>query len=464
MKEQIMTSCLLSCLFVPGAVAQSNSSHPNILLIIADDCSYYDIGCFGAVNNKTPNIDALAKQGVKFNNAYNSVSMSTPTRHCLYTGMYPIRHGGYANHSHVNADVKSMPHYLGQLGYRVGLAGKWHINPVENFPFEDVPGFQKSCTSSDPSHTIDGIKEFMNRKSSEPFCLVLASINPHAPWTGGDSSVYDPRKLVLPPQFVDTEETRKGYAKYLAEISLLDQEVGEAMQILKEGDLLKNTLVVFVSEQGTQFAGAKWTNWSAGVKSAMIASWPGNIKPGTETAAIVQYEDILPTFIDVAGGKRAEVMDGKSMLNVLAGRKKEHREYAFHVHHNIPEGPAYPIRSISDSKYRLIWNLTPDSTYIEKHIEKAPWYLSWKAQDSEHAREILHRYKHRPEYELYDIEKDPYEMTNLAGQKELQKKQNELTAELVAWMKQQGDTGIEKDTRKDAQHKDNNKKKNNKNK
>lgn len=144
MEKSLISLCLLSGLSIGNCFAQVPAK-PNILLIVADDCSYYDIGCFGAVNNKTPNIDALACQGIKFNCAYNSVSMSTPTRHCLYTGMFPMHHGGYANHSSVNADVKSLPSYLGELGYRVGLSGKWHIKPLANFPFEDVPGFPKDA-------------------------------------------------------------------------------------------------------------------------------------------------------------------------------------------------------------------------------------------------------------------------------------------------------------------------------
>ena len=444
MEKSLISICLLGGLTTGSGLAQVPSK-PNILLIIADDCSYYDIGCFGAVNNKTPNIDALARQGIKFNCAYNSVSMSTPTRHCLYTGMYPMHHGGYANHSKVNAGVRSLPSYLEALGYRVGLAGKWHIRPLATFPFEEVPGFPKGCTSRNTDYTTDGIQEFMGRKATQPFCLVLASINPHAPWTGGDASVFDRKKLLLPPQFIDTEITREYYARYLAEIGLLDQQVGDAMQILKDKDLLKNTLVIFVSEQGTQFAGAKWTNWSAGVKSAMIASWEGVISPGTETSAIVQYEDILPTFIEVAGGKFPDVIDGKSLLAIIQGKENVHHKYAYHVHHNVPEGPAYPIRSISDGKYRLIWNLTPERTYVEKHIEKAEWYLSWKAQDTKQARKILKRYKHRPEYELYDIEKDPYELNNLAGEKKYNKKKIELTIELKKWMTLQHDTGIRED-------------------
>jgi N-sulfoglucosamine sulfohydrolase len=284
----------------------------NVLLILADDCSYYDIGCFGSKNTKTPNIDKIAQDGIKFNSAYNSSSMSTPTRHSLYTGLFPMKHGGYANHSRVHDHVKSMPHYLEKLGYRVGIAGKLHIKPLENFPFEMVPGFIESCVVLDPSYTTDGIEEFMSRDKDKPFCLVLASINPHMPSTGGDASVFDRSKLVLPPYFVDTQETRERYARYLAEVHLLDQEVGDAVNVLKKHGLYENTLVIFMSEQGSQFAGAKWTNWSAGVKSAMVASWPQVIKPGVESKAIVQYEDVLPTIIDLAGGKKEKVLDGIS--------------------------------------------------------------------------------------------------------------------------------------------------------
>lgn len=432
-----------------AADAANKAKPANVLLIVADDCSYFDIGCFGSKNTKTPNIDKIAENGIKFNRAYNSASMSTPTRHSLYTGIYPMKHGGYANHSEVNSDVKSMPHYLGKLGYRVGIAGKLHIRPAANFPFEYVPGFVEDCVNLDPSYTTDGITEFMNRKNDQPFCLVLASINPHMPSTGGDPSVFDRKKLVLPPYFIDTEETRESYARYLAEVHLLDQEVGDAIAILKEKGLYDNTLVIFISEQGSQFAGAKWTNWSSGVKSAMVAQWPGKIKPGTETNAIVQYEDILPTIIDIAGGKKEKSIDGISILKVLTGKSDKHRKYAFHVHNNIPEGPAYPIRSVSDGKYRLIWNLIPEVTYVEKHIEKAKWYLTWKDTKTSEAKFIMNRYKHRPEYEFYDIEQDPIEFKNLIDKPEYAKDIKRMKKELVGWMKSQGDLGAVMDRPKE---------------
>ncbi len=441
-----VSACSLFSLSSTSLTAKETNQKPvNFLLIVADDCSYYDIGCFGAENNKTPNIDKLADEGLKFNRAYNSASMSTPTRHSLYTGIFPMKHGGYANHSAVKSDIKSMPHYLSKLGYRVGLAGKWHIRPVENFPFEKVPGFKENCVSKDPSHTNEGINEFMSRDKSESFCLVLASINPHMPSTGGDPSIYDRSKLILPPYFIDTKETRESYARYLAEVTLLDDEVGDAVRILKAHNLYDNTVIIFVSEQGSQFAGGKWTNWGAGVKSAMIAKWTGVVETGSETNAIVQYEDILPTFIDIARGKKSKEIDGKSFLKVLNGKKDVHRKYAYHVHNNVPEGPPYPIKSISDGKYRLIWNLTPDKKYVEKHIEKANWYLSWKKENTAEAKFVFNRYKTRPELEFYDIENDPIEFKNLIEDPKYKNTISRLKKELVSWMKSQGDLGAEMD-------------------
>lgn len=296
----LLAPLVAECAQKARATEKQDPARPNILLIVADDVSYYDLGCYGAVNNQTSNIDRLAREGMQFTSAFNSSSMSTPTRHSLYTGMYPMKNGGYANHSAVREDVLTMPVYLRQLGYRVGLAGKWHIRPEYIFSFESVPGFKKNCLNPDPSYTLDGVREFINRSEEQPFCLVLASINAHLPWTGGDPSVFDRAALKLPPQMMDTPETRDIYARYLAEVTLLDHEVGDMIRLLEERGIYDNTLIIFISEQGTEIAGAKWTNWQAGVKSGMLVKWGGHVTPGSTTDAIVQYEDILPTFIDVA--------------------------------------------------------------------------------------------------------------------------------------------------------------------
>lgn len=442
MNESNKILAVLDIFFI--SIPVMSQYHPNMVLIVGDDCSFYDISCFGSKNHVTENIDALARSGIKFNRAYNSSSMSTPTRHSLYTGMFPMHHAGYANHSMVKSDVKSMPYYLSKLGYRVGLCGKWDIRPKKNFPFEDVKGFPENCVGNS-EYEIDGIKEFVKRNDCQPFCLVVASINSHFPWTAGDNSVYDREKLVLPPYFIDTPSTRENYAKYLAEVKELDRQVGDVVSVLKSENKLYNTLILFVSEQGSKFAGAKWTNWSAGVRSAMIASWYGVIEPGRESNAIVQYEDILPTFIDIAGGKVPNNIDGVSFLNLLNNNTDNHHKYAYHVHNNVPEGPSYPIRSISDGHYRLIWNIDYKKEYVENHLEQSDWFISWKNDSCKYSKKIMERFIHRPEYELYDIVSDPYEMNNLFGKLEYADKVKELKKELKKWMIEQNDSGLNMD-------------------
>ena len=218
------------------------------------------------------------------------------------------------------------------------------------------------------------------------------------------------------------------------------------MRVLRERELLDDTLVIFLSEQGTQLTGAKWTNWNAGVHAAMIARWDGRIRPGRTTDAIVQYEDILPTLVALAGGSPDREMDGRSIAPLLEGRSDRHRKYAFHLHDNYPSGPPYPIRAAGDGRYRLIWNLTPDQRMIAKNMENELWLKSWKATDTEHAKFIVGRWYHRPEFELYDTAADPWELTNLAGKKEYARIQARLFRALKKWMREQGDPGIGADT------------------
>lgn len=177
----------------------------------------------------------------------------------------------------------------------------------------------------------------------------------------------------------------------------------------------------------------------------MIASWKGIIDQGRETNAIVQYEDILPTFIDIAGGKVPEDIDGESFYDLLLNKTDIHHRYAYHVHNNVPEGPSYPIRSISDGNYRLIWNIDYKKEYVENHLEESDWFISWKKDINKHNQEIMERFRHRPEYELYDIVSDSYEMNNLYGKLEYSDKADELKKELEKWMKEQNDSGLDMD-------------------
>jgi N-sulfoglucosamine sulfohydrolase len=188
---------------------------PNIVYIMADDLTYSDIGCYGGINSITPNIDQLAEEGMRFLNCHQAAPMCSPTRQNLLTGLYPVRNGAYPNHSQVYEDVKSIAHYLADLGYNVGLQGKRHFGPLESFPFDF---FNSRKIDIDTSLFSSFIAE--NVRNDTPFALFLMSNHPHGNSFArelGDESLFDADKLVLPPHFIDTPVTREKYVKYLAD-------------------------------------------------------------------------------------------------------------------------------------------------------------------------------------------------------------------------------------------------------
>ena len=425
---------------------------------MADDCTYNDLPVYGGQNAKTPNIDKLASESLVFNRAYLSEAMCQPCRAELYTGLYPMANGCAWNHSASHPTTRSMPHYLKERGYRVGLAGKVHVKPATAFPFESISGFDKNCvrTPTKP-HDCQPIHEFMTRDTKQPFCLVVALVEPHVPWVMGDASKYPPNKIILPPNLADTPRTRDDYSRYLAEITYMDGQVGEILNNLESCGQADNTLVLFTSEQGSQFPGCKWTNWDTGLHTALIARWPGHTPKGKRTDALIQYADVLPTLLDIAGEDVSQQkLSGTSFQSVLKGKSNSHRKYVYGVHNNIPEGPAYPIRTISDGTHRYIHNLRPNELYIEKHLMgirgngnlNNPYWATWirDSWENEHTYELVKRYMQRPMEEFYVTKHDPYELNNLAGNPRYANLQQRLRDELTKWLDFQGDPGAPQDS------------------
>ena len=435
-------------------------SPPNVLIIMADDCTFNDLPAYGGQNAKTPHVDKLAREGLLFRRAYLSGAMCQPCRAELFSGQYPTRNGCAWNHSASRNSVTSMPHHLGPLGYRVGLAGKVHVKPKRVFPFEEIDGFDSNCVRNPTRpHQLSGISEFIGRDQQKPFCLVVALVEPHVPWVMGDASQYPPATIKLPPNIADTPRTRQDFSAYLAEITYMDGQVGEILKVLEESGKANDTLVLFTSEQGSQFPGCKWTNWDTGIHTGLIARWPEKIEGGRTTDAVVQYADILPTLLTLAGGDCNEKpYDGRSFAGVLRGEETSHRQYAYGLHNNIPEGPRYPIRTVTDGEWRYIRNLLPEEIYIEKHLMgikgtgalNNPYWATWvrDSWNNPHTYKVVRRYMRRPAEQLYHTAEDPYEMSNLAGTPEFSGIQKKLSMELDRWMKRQGDPGAAQDTQR----------------
>lgn len=452
MKKRNSLPVLLSAISCTGFAMQSasNEDRPNIVVIVADDLGTHELGCYGGTNVATPNIDRLAKEGIRLTNNYASCAMSVPIRASMYTGLYPVRHGSYRNHKKTFAQIKSITHYMPPTGYRLARAGKRDSAPESVYRFEELPGFKTGCTDADASYSTDGIEAFVNR-NNDPFCMFVCSINSHRPWTSGDPSKIDPDRIALPPNCVDNKGTRDLYRRYLAEIGQLDNEVGSVLKVLEEAGKLENTVVIFLAEQGPCMPFAKWTCYRYGQNSAFIARYPNKIAQGKVSDALVQYEDILPTLMDIAGGGPIADIDGFSCLPVLYGERPDHRKWSYGIHNNIPEGTTYPIRSIQDKRYKLIRNLAPGLDFYEKHMMKPGdktqvWgYWLETARTNDQARTLTERYVHRPETEFYDLEQDPWELNNIADKPEYRERIALMRAELEKWMKEQGDTGIDLD-------------------
>jgi uncharacterized sulfatase len=449
---------VLSCLAWFDSPAPAGP--PNFLVILADDCTFSDLSIYGGENAKTPTIERLASQGLTFNHAYVSAAMCQPCRAELFTGQFPMTNGCAWNHSACRPGTRSLPQHLAPLGYRTGIAGKVHVLPEESFPFENVSGFDPNAVRAPTrTHDLAGVREFMSRDRDQPFCLVVALVEPHVPWVMGDASQYPVEQLSLPPYLADTPKTLQDFASYLAEITYMDGQVDEILSTLDDVGLADDTVVLFSSEQGSQFPGNKWTCWDVGLHTTLIARWPGTIAQGQRTDAIVQYADVAPTLLELAGGKPTEAhneFDGQSFAGVLRATSQTHREYAYAAHNNIPEGPAYPVRSVTNGQWRYIRNLTPEALFIEKHLMGLlggatvhnPYWSSWMATASENPRtyRLVQRYMLRPSEELYHTALDPAEMNNLAGQTEHAAIQAQLSEELDRWLASQHDPGIPMDT------------------
>jgi len=391
---------------------------------------------------KTPHLDKLAAEGMKFTRCFQAAPMCSPTRHCLYTGLYPVKSGAYPNHTMAYDWVGSIAHYLQAAGYTTHLSGKTHINPKSVFPFEysSIQG----DNNPDPKAFAAVLSD--SAASEKPFLFIAASNEPHSPWNKGDPSQYPPASLKLPPVLVDSPDTRAGFSKYLAEITYFDSQVGELVGLLDRSPLRDNTLVIVLSEQGNSFPFAKWTCYDVGLASACIARWPGKVKPGSVSDALIEYVDVTPTFLEAAGVERPEVLDGRSFVPVLTGRATTHKTHVFGLQttRGINAGSDhYGIRSVRDARYRYVRNLTPEATFKNAATQDAT-FKTWEkmaAAGDAHAKRLVHDYQHRPAEELFDCEADPWNRNNLANDPKFAEPLAALRARLDGWMKQQGDGG-----------------------
>lgn len=438
---------LLSILLLGSSFAAEQ--RPNFLIIIADDLCWRDLGYEGNAEVKTPNLDKLRTESMHLRGMFNPATSCSPTRHALYTGLYPIRSGAYPNHTRVYDGTKSLFTHLKDAGYHVALQNKEHVGPKPSFPYEHIEG----------ADDLTVTKAFVTRDAAQPWFMVFASNDPHGPWTRGPK--YDPTKLTIPPYLHDNKITRELLAAYYGEIAQLDEQVGALMKLLDDTQQAGNTLVMFVSEQGSSFPyGGKWSVYDNGIHASALVRWPGQVKPGSSSNALMQYVDVPPTFLDAAGidptkinvgcpdANGATGFDGRSFLPVLRGETDTLRDHVFAQHTTLGTNgalEAYPMRMVRDTRHKLIRNLAPENTYTIGGIHQGQPIESWQA-DAKSDYKLADRVKwlfKRPGEELYDLESDPEERKNLAADPEFAAIKVRLQTQLDAWVTQQKDHGME---------------------
>jgi len=422
----------------PGA-----PKRPNIVIFVADDHARFDTGCYGNDAVRTPNIDRLASEGMRFDSAFTAEGICAPSRSTLYTGLYPYRHGAYQQGGKVRPGVKGLAQYLQPLGYRVILAGKTHVGPASAFAFEHLPE--------------DKFDDFFAAPGEKPFCYVMATHYPHRPFEAkAAGNPYDPDKVKVPPYLVDTPELRRDMAANYGAVTSLDGRLGEFLESLKKHGLAESTLFIYTSDQGQSYPFSKWTCYEPALRVPLVVRWPGRVKAGSTSDAMVHFVDVAPLLVDVAGGPPPEGLDGKSFLPVLEGKAAEHHEYVYgiYAHSRVMNSRGdFPIRSVRSRTHRYIRNLAPDRTFtnnLTASAEDARFWPSWqeKAKTDAFAAARVNLYQHRPAEELYDLRADPWELKNVAADPAQGATLALLRKRLDEWMRQQNDPGKIEDSAK----------------
>lgn len=425
---------------------------PNIVFVLSDDHSYPYLGCYGYEGLKTPNLDKFAAEGIKFHRAFTTAPQCVPSRASIMTGRSPVACRITRFSSPLPKDEITFPEILKQqAGYFVGVLGRtYHLDgsgrgPDVSDKVMDEHGLKTfkqrfdyvDATGQDniPKH----MKEFFDQRPKEkPYFLWVNFSDPHHPWDTGKNPP-DPAKLKLPAYWPDLPGVRGDLSRYLGEVEHMDGDFQMVLDTIKTRAGLENTLIIFMGDNGMAFPSGKGSLHDLGLNVPLLAWWPGIVKAGGESRNLISGEDIAPTCLQAAGLTVPDRISGVSFLPLLRGESFKGRDYIFGergphggatFNENTAANAVDYSRAARSARYKLIYNVTPNMRYLPVDSTGDP---GWKEIVAAHEKnqlatelEKLYFTSPRPVYELYDLEKDPGELENLAGRKELAEVEREL--------------------------------------
>ncbi|MGZ0168693.1 MAG: sulfatase family protein [Planctomycetales bacterium] len=455
---------LFSLTLAVQCFAADGSDQPNVIFFIADDVSWNDYGCYGNPAARTPHIDALAKKGIRFDQAYLTASSCSPSRASIITGRYPHNNGKAAElHHPISWNLPWFPELLRDAGYYTAISGKHHMSATKGpngetrpKPFDLVDGGRTKGNSGGHANWVQTTQD---RPKDKPFFFWFASYDAHRGWDADrqwDADRYGPmhkaKDVIVPPFLVDDDATREDLASYYNEVTRFDHYIGAVVAELKSQDELDNTLIFVLADNGRPFPRAKTRIHDSGMKTALVAHWPKGIKKvGSASDSLVSVIDLAPTVLAAAGVKPTATMQGVSMLPLLHDTAPSIRQYAFSEHNwHDYEGHGRGIRGggflfMKNSRPYLALQGPADSV-------RSPSHVSLQARRDEKKLTSAQSdvfLAPRPAIELYDLKADPHQFNNLAGNAKFAAQQKELSSMLATWSDETHDS-VPKDISRDS--------------
>ncbi|EON78145.1 Choline-sulfatase [Lunatimonas lonarensis] len=332
------------------------AERPNLILIIADDIGWDDLGCYGHPLVQSPNLDRIASEGLVFDHFYLTTSSCSPSRASIISGRYPHNTGAAELHTELPASLATFPAELKAMGYYTAQAGKWHLGPAAKAGFDVVYDKGSEMGDGGEERWLPTLRE---RPGDKPFFMWFAALDAHRPWGPNPfSGTHNPEEVFPPVYLADAIDTKKDLASYYDEITRFDHYIGEVEKELARQGVLENTLIMIVSDNGRPFPRSKTRMYDSGIKSPLVIKWPAGIPhPGSRVQALVSAIDIAPTMVELAGGSEVAAFQGKSFLSVLKEPNREFRNYVF-AEHNWHDHEALE-RMVRTKEHVYVLNLRP---------------------------------------------------------------------------------------------------------
>ena len=403
---------------------------PNIVWIMLEDWSP-DLECYGTKGIKTPVTNKLASEGIKYTNAFCTAPVCSASRSAMITGFHQNYIGGEAHRLKNNEkkplpyNIKPMPLLLKEAGYYTVLMGtnKTDCN------FKADLGFMG--------------KDWAKRQKDQPFFAQITLQGTHRKWERDSINPIDPKDVELPPYYVDTPFARRDWANGLEQMQICDREIGKILARLDKDGLTDNTLLFLIGDNGRCHIRGKQFLYDPGLMVPLIIKWKGKIEPNQINKNLVQTIDITKTILDVAGVTPPHELQGKNLFTGVTNN----REYIFAARSRM--GATHDaMRTVRSKKFKLIHNLMPERAWLQYSGYKENMYPMLAEMNVLNMQGKLNSVQaqffasSKPEFELFDIVNDPYEINNLSNDTKYTKVKEKMLSSLNKWRVSIKDKGI----------------------